>query len=205
MTQTASDTAPPRSKMTFEEFLASIPDDVHAEWEDGEVIYLTVEADNSDLQLFLAALLRFYIDLRSAGRLLAEPFVMKTGPDLPGRSPDLFFVARENAARVKRVYLDGPADLAIEIVSPESGNRDRGAKFEEYEAGGVGEYWLIDPQRQIAEFFVRDPTGVFRQARPDSDGVYRSSVLGGFWLRVDWLWQSPLPPVPSTLKEMGLI
>jgi len=191
--------------MTFEEFLASIPDDVHAEWEDGEVIYLTVEADNNRLLMFLAAVLAFYIDARSIGQLYSEPFVMKTGPDLPGRSPDLFFVSNENASRVRKVCLEGPADLAIEIVSPESGKRDRGAKFYEYESGGVGEYWLIDPQRKRVEFYTRDDNGLFTAVSPNSDGAYHSIMLPGFWLRVDWLWQSPLPPVPSILKEMGLI
>ena len=30
-------------------------------------------------------------------------------------------------------------------------------------------------------------------------------VLTGFWLRVAWLWQSPLPPVLSVLKELGVL
>jgi len=82
--------------------------------------------------------------------------------------------------------------------------RDRGDKFLEYEKGGVKEYWLIDPIRQLAEFYRLD-NGVYRLAPVDNDGIYRSIVIAGVWLRVDWLWQEPLPPLMSILKEWGLV
>lgn len=56
------------------------------------------------------------------------------------------FVASEHLDRLKETYLDGPADLVVGIVSPDSVGRDRGEKFYEYAQGGVPEYWLIDPQ-----------------------------------------------------------
>jgi Uma2 family endonuclease len=70
-----------------------------------------------------------------------------------GREPDLLFVAQTNLERLKETYLDGPADLVVEIVSPEGVGRDRGVKFYEYAQGGVPEYWLIDPQTEWAEFY----------------------------------------------------
>ncbi|MDW8290080.1 MAG: Uma2 family endonuclease, partial [Armatimonadota bacterium] len=79
---------------------------------------------------------------------------MKTGADLPGRSPDILFVSQQNLHRLKPTYLDGPADLVVEIISPESEERDRTQKFSEYERGGVREYWLIDPEKRLAEFYV---------------------------------------------------
>jgi hypothetical protein len=30
-------------------------------------------------------------------------------------------------------------------------------------------------------------------------------VLDGLWLKVDWLWQEPLPPVLDVLKEWRLV
>jgi Uma2 family endonuclease len=47
-----------------------------------------------------------------------------------------------------------PADLAVEIVPTESRLRDRGQKLAEYEMGGVREYWIIDPERRQAAFYV---------------------------------------------------
>ncbi|MEZ5301901.1 MAG: Uma2 family endonuclease [Verrucomicrobiales bacterium] len=79
----------------------------------------------------------------------------------PGREPDIIFVASENLGRIKNAFLDGPADLAVEVISPESQGRDRGDKFYEYQAGGVREYWIIDPERQVAEFYRLNDRDLF--------------------------------------------
>ena len=130
---------------------------------------------------------------------------MKTGPDLPGREPDILFIAREHLDRMRNSYLDGPADLVVEIISPDSRARDRGEKFYEYEQGGVREYWLLDPLRRQAEFYQRGPDGIFRLVPGGEDGTYRSAVLEGLWLKVEWLWQEPLPPLMSVLREWRLV
>jgi Uma2 family endonuclease len=129
---------------------------------------------------------------------------MKTGPKLPGRAPDILFVAKKNLRRLKKTYLEGPADLVVEIISPGSRGVDRGDKLYEYEKGGVREYWLIDPERRKAEFYIRSRDGSFELA-PIDDGIFRSTVLKGLWLRVEWLWQRPEPPVFDALKELELI
>jgi Uma2 family endonuclease len=206
MTPTASPHAPPEHRMTFEEFLAWLDEETWAEWVNGEVLVMSaVNDEHQDLAGFLLALFRFFTDLRQSGVIRHEPFLMKTAPDLPARSPDILFVARENAPRLKATLLDGPADLVVEIVSPDSRTRDRGDKFYEYEQGGVREYWLIDSQRKQAEFYLRGEDGIYRLAPIGDDGIFRSRVLDGLWLKVEWLWQRPLPTVPAVLQEWGLI
>ena len=121
-----------------------------------------------------------------------------------GREPDILFVARANLDRLRRTYLDGPADLAVEITSPESFARDRGDKFVEYERAGVGEYWLLDPDRRHAEFYQRDDSGQYRLITEAERGAYRSRVIPRLGLRVEWLWQDPLPKVADALRELGL-
>ena len=129
---------------------------------------------------------------------------MKTGPKLPGRAPDIQFVATQNAHGLRKTHVEGPADLVVEIISPGSRGVDRGDKLYEYEKGGVRKYWLIDPERRKAEFYIRSRDGSFELA-PVKDGVFRSTALKGLWLRVEWLWQRPEPPVFVALKELGLI
>jgi hypothetical protein len=36
----------------------------------------------------------------------------------------------------------------------------------------------------------------------NAEGVYHSAVLPGFWLKVSWLWEDPLPKLMPTLKEI---
>ena len=196
--------SPALRRMTYEAFLES-DEDTWAEWVDGEVVYMSPPSSrHQNVSSFLTAILRHFVEIHDLGTVLPAPFQMKTGPDLPGREPDVLFIAEEHLERLKENRLDGPADLAVEIISPESRVRDRGAKFYEYEGGGVREYWLIDPVRKQAEFYVLDDDGIYRAALLD-EGVFESAVLEGLRLEVAWLWQEPLPPLLSVLKIWGLI
>jgi Uma2 family endonuclease len=190
-----SPSAEPRvlGEMTYEQFL-QLDGDVHAEWVDGKVIEMApVTDEHSALQMFFVKIIGAFVDAHELGELRAEPFQMKTGPDMPGRAPDLMFIAKRNLSRLKKHYLAGPADLVIEIISPGTMHVDRGAKYGEYEQGGVKEYWLIDPLRKQADFYLRGRDGLYQRAAVESDCRYHSRVLKGLWLDVDWLWQKPLP------------
>lgn len=201
-----SQQTPPKEKMSYEEFLAWCDEDTRAEWVDGDVIMMTpASRRHQAISKFLLILMTTYAENKSSGEVLNAPFQMKTGMDLAGREPDILFVAEEHRERLKDTYLDGPADLVVEIVSPESRLRDRGAKFAEYEMGGVREYWIIDPELTQVDFYVLDEEGRYRRRQPDSEGVYHSQVLSGFRLTVDWLWQEPLPPIVETLKHLELV
>ena len=190
--------------MTYEQFLRTVPDDVHAEWVEGKVVPMTpVSRDHNELSTFFLALLRYYVEAQNLGKILCEPFQMKTGPNLPGRSPDLLFVSKKRLSQLKRNHLQGPADLVIEIISPESRTLDRGDKFYEYEQGGVREYWLIDPVRKQAEFYALDKHGIYRLINVGEDGIFRSQALKGLWLQVSWLWQ--LPSLMTVLKSWKLV
>ncbi|MDQ6964538.1 MAG: Uma2 family endonuclease [Mariprofundales bacterium] len=186
--------------MSYEEFLEWCDEDTLAEWVDGEVVMTSPASRKHQMVVvFLTNLLSAFVELRGLGVVLSAPFQMKLRN---GREPDLMYVAREHVGRLKETYLDGPADLAVEVVSPESGGRDRGDKFYEYAEGGVREYWLIDPQARWGEFYHL-LEGHYRPAFSGREGVYRSAVLPGFWLRVEWLWQEPMPSADEVLFEIG--
>jgi Uma2 family endonuclease len=199
----------PPSPMTYEEFLDWADEDTLAEWialpgrEVGEVmLYSPASKHHQRIAGFLVTTMRIFVEQRDLGAVLSAPFQMKL--EHSGREPDVLVVAQEHLDRLQETYLDGPADLAVEIISPESIGRDRGEKFYEYEAGGVTEYWLIDPQKERAEFYqLRD--GRYQQVSPDAEDIYRSEVLPGFWLRVEWLWQEPLPKTLDVLRELGVL
>lgn len=47
--------------------------------------------------------------------------------------------------------------------------------------------------------------GRYRVVLSGAEGVYRSEVMPGFWLLVEWLWQEPLPKILDVLRELGIV
>jgi Uma2 family endonuclease len=189
-----------RREMSYEEFLVWA-DGRHAEWINRKVALMSPASEkHQQLLSFLDRLLGPFVQLRHLGVVIVAPFQMRLANS--GREPDLLFVSAANLVRLRNAYLQGPADLVIEIVSPESMGRDRGDKFYEYEAGGVPEYWLLDPLTERAEFYQLDENGIYELIRLD-DGIYQSQQLPGFWLDPAWLWQDPLPSPLRTLAEIA--
>lgn len=187
-------------KMTYEEFLEWADEDTLAEWVNGEVVMTSPASDrHQDLVGFLESVMRPFVEARNLGIVRSAPFQMKLEQ---GREPDLLYVAKEHLHRLKKNYLDGPADLVIEVISPESIGRDRGDKFYEYARGGVPEYWLIDPQAQWVELYYLEGSH-YRPGLAAKEGRHRARALPGFWLRIEWLWQHPLPSPIRTLAEIA--
>lgn len=175
----------------------------HAEWIQGVVIAMSpTSIPHERLVAFLRLLFSLYLDQTTGGEVFGDPVVMRAAPDLPARQPDVQVILPEQAHFVERNQVAGPAALVVEVVSPESVDRDRGAKFKEYEAGGVAEYWIVDPDRREALFYVRGDNGLFR-SRPPADGVYTSRVLPRLRLPVDLLWRDKLPTPSETVQMVS--
>lgn len=193
-----------RLKMSYAEFLDWAGEDVHAEWVNGEAnIYITVSTLHQRLVDFLSRLLQLFAEATESGEVFTGPMQTKLSPEGSGREPDVFFVTAAKQSQVREKYFEGAPDLVIEVVSDESASRDRVDKFEEYEEAGVREYWIVDPRprRRRADFYQLGADGKY-QPVPTLDGIYRSMVLPGFWLRVEWLWQEPLPKLLPTLETI---
>jgi Uma2 family endonuclease len=192
-------------EMTYEQFLR-LDESIHAEWVDGKVIEMPAVTDeHSALQAFFMKVIGVFVDAHQLGEIRGEPFQMKMNELSPGRSPDVLFVAKRNLSRLKKMFLHGPADLVIEIVSTGTLAVDRGPKYSEYEAGGVREYWIVDPIRKQADFYARGRDGLYRRLALDEDGIVWSVVLKGLWLKTEWLWKKPLPSAMSVLREWKLV
>lgn len=190
-TPTESVITPPavaaRAYISFEEYLERSSETHINEWVDGEIIEMPgASYEHQSIGMFLLTLLNLYVGQNDLGKVLHSPFAMKLDEQRRGREPDIIFVSKEKVDRILPTYLDGPCDIAVEIISPESITRDRAEKFVEYEAAGIREYWLIDPERKIAEFYGLTEGGKYSLLSVD-DGVFRSSVLDGFLLPVEML------------------
>ena len=202
MTQTMTCPPKPRRRpgyLTFEAFLA-MDEPERAEWVDGRLVEMPgVTLEHAETTRFVFGLMWGLAEREEAGQVHADPFLMKLPDGRPGRAPDIIFIARRHLDRLMGNHLAGPADVAVEVISPGSRTIDRGEKYYEYEAGGVSEYWLIDPERLVAEFYRLDPNGRYQPVATPG-GIFRSEAFPGFWLRVEWLWTRP----PLRLVEAEL-
>jgi Uma2 family endonuclease len=181
-------------------------DGAHVEWVDGEVITMSPAShQHQDIADFLTALLRLFVEANELGVVLSSRFQMKLSIRPSGREPDVMFISNARRECIKSSYLDGPADIAVEVISPESELRDRVEKYSEYEQAGVREYWLIDPMNSQAEFYCLGDDGQFSPTKLGVDGAFHSSVLDGLYLKVEWLFQQPMPPLMSILKEWNIV
>jgi Uma2 family endonuclease len=192
--------APPDRKLSEEEFLAWCDEDVKAEWVDGQVIVMSpANAQHVNLTAFLISLIRIWVEDRDLGAVLGPELMTRLSPR-SRRVPDLMFVAKDRLHNLRHAHLEGPPDLAIEIVSPDSVVRDWRDKYLDYQSAGLREYWVIDPANQRIEAY-RLVDGAYQEIVPDH-GHVDSCVLAGFYLRDEWLWRAELPKVRDTLKEI---
>ncbi len=184
--------------ISHEDFLAGYSGQ-HVEWVNGVVIEMPSITDKHDaLNGYLRILLTTYLELTEGGRVCQDPMIMKL-EGISSRAPDILILLPDHMTRLQDNIVIGAADLVIEIVSPGSQRTDRIEKFQEYEKGGVPEYWILDPQFQESAFFQLNDDGVYDRIAPDDAGVYHSKILKALRLPIALLWQTPLPSVKDTI------
>lgn len=140
--------------------------------------------DHNSLRQKIATAL-WQIGASLGGTVLGRDFVMRLGDN--GFTPDLSFIAGEHLSQLRVYYLNGAADLVIEVILPGHSYADKVAKKDYYQAGGVTEYWIIDPKTEQIEFW-RNLDGQFQQQQQESDGCYRPSNIPGLVFMSQRLW-----------------
>jgi Uma2 family endonuclease len=186
---------------TYEDFCVLVSEDQKADLIDG-VIYMASPENPAANEMFvwLITLMDLFAEEYDLGRIygsrVATRFSEKTAPE-----PDIVFVSKKHLHRVTRGGVEGAPDIAVEIVSPDSIDRDYNLKRQKYETAGVPEYWIIDEIEETVTLLRLGADGKYREVRPRS-GEYHSAVLTGFWLRPEWLFH---PPRPRKLEAFRMI
>jgi Uma2 family endonuclease len=158
---------------TFEDFCWLVKDGQKADLING-VIYMA-SPDNWDankLFVWLLRLLGDFVEERDLGEVCGSRVVFRLS-EKESPEPDIGFVRKARLHLVQRGFVDGPPDLAIEIVSPESVDRDYGAKREQYRWARVPEYWIVDEVEQrftLLRLTARPPCDVRGQSLYQGSG-----------------------------------
>jgi Uma2 family endonuclease len=195
----------PSRPLTENEFVAWCDEDIWAEWIDGQVVILPYATDfEADLFGWLVAVLRCYVEAHDAGRVMGCNFQVRFADQRRRRTPDLLYVDKSRLDQIHKYHFEGGPDLVIEIVTDESHTRDTREKYSEYQTAGVREYWMIAPFSQAVEVCGLSSDGTYRRL-PINDGVIRSTVVPGFWLKTKWLWRESQPNIMDVLRDLAII
>jgi Uma2 family endonuclease len=185
---------------TFDEFYERVREDQKADLIEGVIHMASPESvDGNELVGWVLWLLTGFVDERDLGKVYFERVAFRLG-EHRGPEPDIAFVCNDRLHLRHYGYFDGPPDLAMEFVSPESVERDYEHKRRLYLDSGMPEYWIIDETLNEVTL-LRLAAGVYAKAEPE-DGRYTSRVVPGFYLRPEWLWATPLPKKAPLLAAM---
>jgi Uma2 family endonuclease len=114
------------------------------------VVHSPVKMKHNKASLNLAQLMNIYVCTHDLGLVGIEKIMITlTRNDY---EPDICFFRKEKAMMLTADQTLFPApDLVVEILSTSTEARDRGVKFDDYQAHGIEEYWIIDPETETLE------------------------------------------------------
>lgn len=188
--------------VTVDEFYRIIPDGQKADLIDGVIYMASPDTDRSnDITAFVVVLIRgFAAARRLGGKTFVNRFAFELSA-LRAPEPDVAHVVQARLRLIKRGRMKGGPDIAVEVVSRDSRSRDYGEKKQLYQEAGVSEYWIVDPIQGRVEFHVLK-RGRYQLAPLEDNRIFRSTVLRGFWIDVNWLLADPLPNDYDCLQQI---
>lgn len=183
------------------QFYEQIPDGAKWEFINGELIMHSPDrVQHLAVRGRLERLLSSFVDARQLGAVLAEKGLCV----FPRNDfmPDVVFFGKEKAATLQPRQLRLPIpDFVCEVLSDSTATRDRGTKFQDYEAHGVGEYWLVDPEAETVEQYVLTD-GTYLLELKSGSGQIHSRAVPGFAIPIRSLFD-PAENVATLRSLLG--
>ena len=141
-------------------------------------------------KLALATLLNAYVQIHNLGAVRDEKCLCVFPRN--DYEPDIVFFGVEKASRFHSDTMKFPVpDFVVEVLSETTERRDRGVKFEDYEAHGVLEYWIIDATegRELVEQYLLEE-GRFQLRLKSGSGEIASPIIPGFRIPIRAIFDS---------------
>ena len=135
-------------------FIDSLSPEVKAEWIDGEAVYHSParEAHNATVT-GLSTMLNIYSTYKTELYVRIEKAMTEVGSH--NFEPDIcVFLASKHDFDAELMIYPVP-DLAVEVLSKRTAQRDLGTKKDEYAKGGTQEYLVIDAREHTVTQFVQ--------------------------------------------------
>lgn len=163
---------------TYEDYL-KLPDDGNRYEIIGGRIYVSPPPRTFHQTVSRRLQFLFYqLELEKKGYIFDAP----VGLMIPGGTPvepDLIFLRSDQKELVEEMYIKGPPQLIVEILSPSTASRDRTLKLNLYAQARVPHYWIVDPDACTLEVFHLRENRYEVVAALNKEAVYKATEAGG--------------------------
>jgi Uma2 family endonuclease len=175
---TVSASPPVRVVLTYDDLRATPDDGRRYEIMEGELAVTPAPSTTHQrISRNLEFVLHAYVTQHELGEVLDAPVDVILDRTTVVE-PDLVFVARARASIITERAIEGPPDLVVEILSPSTEQRDRGAKQQLYGRYGVQHYWRVDPvARSLTELVLSGASYVLRATHLADAEPFRSALF----------------------------
>jgi len=178
------------TKMSAKQFLrlGEDPPGVKLELVNGEVaVSPSPTPDHSHVVINLIVILANHIQPRGLGELhhdvdtILDPYNV--------RRPDILFFSTARVGLIGKKAMEGPPDLAVEVISPSSVEIDREDKFAQYRDAGVAHYWIVDPEAQTIEAWRLEAKSYVPSGRGRAGETVRLEPFAELDIPLSRLWR----------------
>jgi Uma2 family endonuclease len=172
-----------------DKFYEEVTPEMKMEFIEGEVVLHSPARNvHLDVTMRIAKLLSSYVDDRDLGEIKVEKCLVVFPRN--DYEPDVVFFSQEKAVLLGGNTMKFPVpDLIVEVLSESTEIRDRGVKFQDYEAHGVHEYWIVDAEQRVIEQYVLT-NGRYGLKMKSGTGTLSSGVVTGFGVSVEAFFDS---------------
>ncbi len=155
--------SPVSPPLTFAEFLQWYPEDgKRYELIDGEIVEVRPAGKHEEIAGFLVKLFDREIERLGLPYFLPRTCCIKPHSDVDGYVPDAIVLDRDRLpeeplwSSASTVMRGSSVRLVVEVVST-NWQDDYAKKLEDYEAMGIGEYWIVDYRALGGRRFIGSP------------------------------------------------
>ncbi len=148
-------------RFTYQDYL-QLPEDRRYEIVDGDLYMVPAPIPyHQKVSRNLEFRLHQHVQAHDLGEVFDAPCdVLLSEADVV--QPDILYISKGRLSIITETNIQGAPDLVVEILSPVSEKRDRGAKQKLYARAGVTESWIVDPTAKTVEVFTLGETGYKR-------------------------------------------
>src|SRR5690554_3542772 len=132
----------------------------------------------------------FFDQFDPEGEIFSAPLDVTLG-DTNVVQPDLIFISGARKEIMRKERIDGPCDLAVEIMSPANRRKDRLKKMEIYRKAGIPHYWLLDPEEKILEAYLLKEGNYLLVFAGGPENKFLHPEFSGLSLEIEKVFHNP--------------